>query len=125
MEYTVIVNGQDYSLPKKTLKVATELDKLIKAESDLKSGSADKYRKQYDFVRFLLGDEVSKEIFRTDDINAIDFPDVTLTVKRIMDAYDKPLNDYDIEKSRNTLSEIPLDKVVELAKVAKEMSQKK
>ena len=125
MEYTVIVNGQSYDLPKKTMKVAEDIDKLLKADTDTRIALKDKYKKQFDFIRNLIGEDNAKEIFTTDDINEIDLPEITLTVKKIMDAYDKPINDYEIEKSREKISDLPLDKVIELAKVAREMPQKK
>jgi hypothetical protein len=125
MEYTVIVNGQSYDLPKKTMKVAEDIDKLLKADTDTRIALKDKYKKQFDFIRGLIGEDNAKEIFATDDINEIDLPEITLTVKKIMDAYDKPINDYEIEKSREKISDLPLDKVIELAKVAREMPQKK
>ena len=125
MEHTVIVNGQSYDLPKKTMKVAEDIDKLLKADTDTRIALKDKYKKQYDFIRGLIGEDNAKEIFATDDINEIDLPEITLTVKKIMDAYDKPINDYEIEKSREKISDLPLDKVIELAKVAREMPQKK
>ena len=125
MEYTVIVNGQSYDLPKKTMKVAEDIDKLLKADTDTKIALKDKYKKQFDFIRNLIGDDNSKEIFGTDDINEIDLPEITLAVKKIMDAYDKPINDYNIEKSVGRLNDLPLDKIVKLAEVAKEMPQKK
>jgi hypothetical protein len=125
MEYTVIVNGQSYDLPKKTMKVAEDIDKLLKADTDTRIALKDKYKKQFDFIRNLIGEDNSKEIFETDDINEIDLPEITLTVKKIMDAYDKPINDYETEKSREKISDLPLDKVIELAKVAREMPQKK
>lgn len=125
MEYTVIVNGQSYDLPKKTMKVAEDIDKLLKADTDTRIALKDKYKKQFDFIRNLIGEDNSKEIFETDDINEIDLPEITLTVKKIMDAYDKPINDYEIEKSREKISDLPIDKVIELAKVAREMPQKK
>ena len=125
MEYTVIINGQSYDLPKKTMKVAEEIDKLVKADTDIKIALKDKYKKQYDFIKCLIGEDNAKEIFTTDDINEIDLPEITLTVKKIIDAYDKPITDYEIEKSRDRISELPLDKVIELARVAKEMPQKK
>ena len=125
MEYTVIVNGQSYDLPKKTIKVADDIDKLLKADTDNRIALKDKYKKQYDFIKCLIGEDNAKEIFTTDDINEIDLPEITLTVKKIIDAYDKPITDYEIEKSRDRISELPLDKVIELAKVAREVPQKK
>lgn len=125
MEYTVIVNGQSYDLPKKTMKVAEEIDKLVKADTDIKIALKDKYKKQFDFIRGLIGEDNAKEIFTTDDINEIDLPEITLTVKKIIDAYDKPITDYYTEKSADRLSNLPIDKILELSKVVKELPQKK
>ena len=125
MEYTVIVNGQSYDLPKKTMKVAEEIDKLLKADTDTKIALKDKYKKQYDFIRSLIGTDNSKEIFGTDDINEIDLPEITLTVKKIIDAYDKPINDYSMEKTVDRINGLPVDKLIELSKVVDKMPQKK
>lgn len=125
MEYTVIVNGQSYDLPKKTMKVAEDIDKLLKADTDTRIALKDKYKKQFDFIRGLIGEDNAKEIFTTDDINEIDLPEITLTVKKIMDAYDKPITDYYTEKSADRINNLPIDKIVELVKVTKDMSQKK
>ena len=125
MEYTVIVNGQSYDLPKKTMKVAEDIDKLLKADTDTKIALKDKYKKQFDFIRGLIGEDNAKEIFTTDDINEIDLPEITLTVKKIIDAYDKPITDYYTEKSADGLSNLPIDKILELSKVVKELPQKK
>lgn len=125
MEYTVIVNGQSYDLPKKTMKVAEDIDKLVKADTDIRIALKDKYKKQFDFIKGLIGEDNSKEIFETDDINEIDLPEITLTVKKIIDAYDKPITDYYTEKSADRINSLPIDKIVELVKVTKDMSQKK
>ena len=125
MEYTVIVNGQSYDLPKKTMKVAEDIDKLLKADTDTKIALKDKYKKQHDFIKCLIGEDNAKEIFATDDINEIDLPEITLTVKKIIDAYDKPITDYYAEKSADRINSLPIDKIVELVKVTKDMSQKK
>ena len=125
MEYTVIVKGQSYDLPKKTMKVAEDIDKLVKADTDIRIALKDKYKKQFDFIKGLIGEDNSKEIFETDDINEIDLPEITLTVKKIIDAYDKPITDYYTEKSADRINSLPIDKIVELVKVTKDMPQKK
>ena len=73
----------------------------------------------------LVGKENAVEILGSEKLDEVDLSEVTLTFKKILDAYEKPLADYEIEKSNSKFSNYPLDKIVELAKVAKDMPQSK
>ena len=73
MEYTIIVNGQSYDLPKKTIVVMSELDEVLKVDSNTKLSIKQKYEKIHAFIKNLVGYESAKEIFGSDDLNEIDF----------------------------------------------------
>jgi hypothetical protein len=125
MQYTVIINGQSYDLPKKTVKVVEEMDKVATIDSVKGIGIRDKFKKLYDFIVSLVGKEAAKEILGSDKLDDVDLSEVTLTFAKIKDAYDKPLEDYNTEKSFQKLNSIPTDKIVQLANVANQMSQQK
>jgi flagellin-specific chaperone FliS len=125
MNYTVIINGQSYDLPKKTVKVVEEMDKVATIDSVKGIGIRDKFKKLYDFIVSLVGKENATEILGSDKLDEVDLSEVTLTFKKIMDAYEKPLEDYMTEKSQRTLDGIPVSDIVELARVAREMPQRK
>ena len=122
MEYTIIINGQSYDLPKKTVSVMEKMDEVLKV--DLVKGYTvrQKFEKLHGFIKGLAGDENAKEMFGSDDITEIDTSELTLTVKKIVDAYDKPITDYDAEKSRNKLNELPVEKIISIAKAAEKMA---
>lgn len=125
MVYTVIINGQSYDLPKKTMKVVEEMDKVAQIDSVKGLSIREKFKKLYDFIVSLVGKENAVEILGSEKLDEVDLSEVTLTFKKILDAYEKPLSDYEIEKSNSKFSNYPLDKIVELAKVAKDMPQSK
>lgn len=121
MEYTVIINGQSYDLPKKTMKVVEEMDKVAKIDSVKGLSIRDKFKALYDFIVSLVGKDNAKEILGSEKLDEVDLSEVTLTFKKIMDAYDKPIDDYSSAQSFRKLDSIPIDKIVQLAKVANQM----
>lgn len=125
MQYTVIVNGQSYDLPKKTMKVVEEMDKVAQVDNVKGIGIRDKFKALFDFIGGLVGKEAAKEILGSDKLDEVDLSEVTLTFAKIKDAYDKPLEDYNTDKSFQKLNSIPTDKIVQLASVANQMSQQK
>ena len=125
MQYTVIVNGQSYDLPKKTIKVVEEMDKVAQIDNVKGLGIRDKFKALFDFIGGLVGKEAAKEILGSDKLDDVDLSEVTLTFAKIKDAYDKPLEDYNTDKSFQKLNSIPTEKIVQLANVANQMSQQK
>jgi hypothetical protein len=125
MQYTVIVNGQSYDLPKKTVKVVEEMDKVAQIDNVKGLGIRDKFKALFDFISNLVGKENAKEILGSDKLDEVDLSEVTLAFAKIKDAYDKPLEDYNTDKSFQKLNSIPTDKIVQLASVANQMSQQK
>lgn len=125
MNYTVIVNGQSYDLPKKTMKVVEEMDKVAQIDNVKGLGIRDKFKALFDFIGGLVGKEAAKEILGSDKLDEVDLSEVTLAFAKIKDAYDKPLEDYNTDKSFQKLNSIPTDQIVQLANVANQMSQQK
>src|SRR5574344_1584239 len=115
MQYTVIVNGQSYDLPKKTMKVVEEMDKVAQIDTVKGIGIRDKFKALFDFIGGLVGKENAKEILSSDKLDEVDLSEVTLTFKKIMDAYDKPLTDYQADKVREKFSNLPIDQITNLA----------
>lgn len=116
MEYTVIVNGRSYDLPAKNLSVAEQLDAVLKTDSVKGLSITQKYERLHRFVQDLVGEKDSAEMLGSSNLAEIDLSDLTLTVRRIVDAYDKPIDDYEAEKTRNQMNRVPIDKVVSLTK---------
>ena len=121
MEYTIIIDGRSYDLPKKTLSVMEKMDDVMKVDSVKGYSVRQKFEKIHRFIKDLVGDDNAKEILGSDNISEIDLSEVTLTAKKIIDAYDKPITDYDLEKSMRKIEGIPIDKIVSVANAAEKI----
>ena len=110
MDYTVIINSRSYDLPKKTVSVMNKLDEVLKVDN-LNIKARQKFEKLHEFVKDILGEANAKEILESDNLDEIDLSDLSITVLKINDAYNKPLNDYKMEKMRATLNSAQIDKI--------------
>lgn len=122
MEYTIIVNEQSYDLPKKTVSVMSELDEVLKVDSNTKLSVKQKYEKLHNFMKHLVGDEAAKEMFGSENLNEIDLSELTLAVKKVVDAYDKPIAEYDTDKNVSKFDTLPIEKIVALSKAIDKMA---
>ena len=118
MEYTIIIDGRSYDLPKKTVSVMEKMDDVMKVDSVKGYSVRQKFEKIHGFIKDIVGADNAKEILGSDNISEIDLSEVTLTAKKIIDAYDKPITDYDSEKCLRKMDGIPVDKIVSIAKAA-------
>lgn len=118
MVHTVILNERSYDLPKKTIGIANKLDEVLKVDSIQRLSVRQKYEKLHVFVKDVLGEETAREIFGTDSLDEIDLSELTITVRKIVDAYEKPITDYQMEKNRERLAEIPMKQIESLTKAA-------
>ncbi|MFT3982280.1 MAG: hypothetical protein QM697_00120 [Lachnospiraceae bacterium] len=125
MQYTVIINGQSYDLPKKTMKIVEDMDKVAKVDSVKGIGIRDKFKRLFDFIHNLVGEENAKEILGSDNLDEVDLSEVTLTFKQIMEAYDKPITDYQTEKTMDKFNSLPIDKIRNLAGAVNTMATMK
>lgn len=117
MVYTIISDEmQSYDLPGKTLKVMEKIEALERIDTSRDISIRDKYKKVYAFVVDILGKEVAKEFLGTDKLEEMDLSVLTITAKKIIDAYEKPVEEYNMSKVQQTIDDIPLDKVTELIK---------
>ena len=121
MDYTVIISGKSYDLPKKTMKVMEEMDRVAQIDNVKGMSLREKFKSLFDFITNLVGVKNSLEILCSDKLYEVDLSEVTLTFKKIMDAYDKPLADYNTSKSFETFDKIPLDKLSKIVSLADKM----
>lgn len=122
MEYTVIIDGQSYDLPKKTVAVVEKMDEVLKVDSTKGYSVRQKFEKLHVFVKDIVGEEAAREMLGSDNITEIDLSELTLSVRRIIDAYDSPIAAYDAEKSRAKLEGLPIEKIVSVAKAAEKIA---
>lgn len=123
MEYTIIVNGRSYDLPKKNISVMEKLDEALKVDS-LRMNIRQKYERLHRFVKDIVGEENAKEIFGSDDLDNIDLSELSLTVLKINDAYDQPVSEYSNDKMLKMINSIPTEKITSLTKSMQSIANK-
>lgn len=122
MEYTIIVNGKSYDLPKKTISVMSALDEVSRVDENKNLDLSQKYDRCHRFMKDILGEESCKEIFGSENLDEIDLSEITLAVNKVIDAYEKPVNDYNQEKNMSKLNGVPFEKIIALSKAADKMN---
>ena len=116
--YTIISDDmQSYDLPGKTIKILEKLEQLERDDARPDLGIREKFKRVHAFIVDILGKETAREILGSDKLDDIDPSAITITAKKIKDAYDKPIDDYNSSRVQQTIEDIPLDKVTELIKV--------
>jgi len=119
MIYTLIMNKKSYDLPKKTLAVVEAMDSVVQLDQDETLTTRQKYQHILDFERELLGDKNIIEIFGSDDLDQVDLSEILLAFRKIVDAYNKPVQDYERGASLDAINQLPLDKIAQLAELVK------
>ncbi len=121
MDYTVIIGGRSYDLPKKNLNVMEKLDEALKVDSG-KLSVRQKFEKLHRCVKEIVGEENAQEMFGSDNLDEIDLSDISLAVLKINDAYNQPIAAYRADKMRESMSSIPADKISSLTKSMQTMA---
>lgn len=122
MIYTLIMNKKSYDLPKKTLAVVEAMDTVVQLDQDGSLSTRQKYQHIMDFEREILGEKAVEEIFGSNDIDQVDLSEVILAFRKIVDAYNKPVQDYERGSSLEAFNQLPLDKLTQLAELVKQAS---
>lgn len=117
MIYTVIINDRSYDLPKKTLAITEALEQTAKVD-ELSIPTREKYRKVLDCVISLLGKDAVVEALGSTDLNEVDLSEVTIAFRKIVDGYNKPVQDYVNASGRGALDGMPIDQMTNLANAA-------
>ena len=122
MIYTVIINNQSYDLPKKTLAITEKLNDVVRTDNISGVSIREKYKKTYDCIADLIGPENVSEALGA-SIDDCDVNNITLAFRMIVDAYNKPLEDYKADRNYNDLNRLPLDKIMALVEAVKQVDK--
>ena len=122
MEYTIICNRKTYSLPAKTISVMEKMEDVSKVDELTGLNIREKFEKCHTFLKEVLGEEKTEEILGSSDLEKMDLSDITLTINKIVDAYNKPIQDYQDEKMRKAFNGIPMEKIISMTKAAQSMA---
>jgi hypothetical protein len=117
-QHTIIVDGRSYDLPKKDLNVAKKIDEVLKVDSTKGYSIEQKFNKLHTFAKEILGNETAEEILGSSKLAEIDLSDLTLVARMIIDGYEKPIDDYQAERARERIGNIPLSEITAMTKAA-------
>ena len=123
--YSLNVERKTYTLPAKNIRVVEEMDRVAQVDNIRGMSVRDKFDTILRFIVDLIGEENAKEVFGSTLVEEVDLSMVTIVFRMIVDAYNKPIADYNARKSNEMFSSIPGDKIAnitKLAEVAKEVS---
>lgn len=123
--YSLTVERKNYSLPPKNLRIVEEMDRVSQVDNIRGIPVRDKFDTILKFVIDTIGEENTKEIFGSILIEEVDLSMVVVVFRMIVDAYNKPITDYNARKNNEIFSSIPsekIDKITKLAEVAMDVT---
>lgn len=121
--YSLIVDRKSYTLPPKNIRLVEEMERVASVDTVRGMSTRSKFEEILRFIVDTLGENNAKEILHSVSIDEVDLSMVTVTFRMIIDAYNKPIADYNAKKSNEVFANIPtdkLDKVSKLMEVARE-----
>lgn len=123
--YSLNVDRKTYTLPPKNLRVVEEMDRVAQVDSIRGMSIREKFEVILRFIVDLVGEANATEILGSTLVEEVDLSSVTVVFRMIVDAYNKPIADYNARKSNEVFSSIPsdkIDKITRLAEVAKDVA---
>ena len=124
MTYTLIVGTKSYDLPKKTLAIVEKLDGVVALDKNPRMNTRDKYQSILNLEEELLGKNNLEEILGATSLDDVDLSEVVITFRKIVDAYNKPVQEYDRAASTEAFNRIPVEKLNQMATLVKAIPNK-
>lgn len=125
MTYTLIVGTKSYDLPKKTLGIAEKMDGVVALDKNPRMNTRDKYQSILNLEEELLGKSNLEEILGATSLDDMDLSEVVITFRKIVDAYNKPVQEYEIPANAEAFNRVPVDKLTQLAAIVKAIPNNK
>lgn len=115
--YSLIVDRKSYTLPPKNISLVEEMERVSRVDTIRGMSTRDKFEEILKFIIGVVGEDNAKEILGSTSVEEVDLSMVTVVFRMIVDAYNKPIADYNARKSNEILSGIPSDKIERLTKL--------
>ena len=125
MTYTLIVGTKSYDLPKKTLGIAEKMDGVVALDKNPRMNTRDKYQSILNLEEELLGKSNLEEILGATSLDDMDLSEVVITFRKIVDAYNKPVQEYERTANAEAFNRVPVDKLTQLAAIVKAIPNNK
>lgn len=121
----VTLNGHNYPLPTKTLAVVEQIETLMQTEMQFEKRqirAVDCLTAEYGFILSIFGEEKSAEILGADNIREVDVNEVSISVIKILTAYNEKVEKAKLEKQMQVLSDPKIKQALDLMKSSNKFS---
>lgn len=131
MDYTVILNGQSYDLPKLTLTVKEKIEAMNAKLTNTSVSLAERVKAQHELLKEFIGAENLKEILGTSNVKDIDLNEISIVYVEICKSYEAPMKESKLKalptEQINMMNELfkNLGNVSQLEKIIKQNEGKK
>ncbi len=111
MEYTVIINSRSYDLPPRTIAVLEELDEMSRIDDRKDLSVREKFSRLFKFITKLVGKDNALQILGSDDFTKVDTAEITLAFQKIVDAYQRPVREYQLTQAQMAIGDLPIEEL--------------
>ena len=111
MEYTVIINSRSYDLPPRTIAVLEELDEMSRIDDRKDLSVREKFSRLFKFITKLVGKDNALQILGSDDFTKVDTAEITLAFQKIVDAYQRPVREYQLSQAQMAIGDLPIEEL--------------
>lgn len=115
--YSLIVDRKSYNLPPKNIGVVEEMERVSRIDSVHGLSTRNKFEEILKFIVGILGEDNAKAVLGSVSVDEVDLSAVTVTFRMIVDAYNKPINDYNTKKNNEIFAGLPSDKIEKVTKL--------
>lgn len=115
--YSLVVDRKSYALPAKNLRLVEEMDRVYHIDSVNNMSLRNKFEEILKFIVDTLGEESTKEVLGSVSVDEVDLSMVTITFRMIVDAYNKPITEYNARRNNEMFSSIPSEKIEKVTKL--------
>lgn len=115
--YSLIVDRKSYNLPPKNIHLVEDMERVANVDSIRGLSTRNKFEEILRFIVDTLGENNAKEVLGSVSVDEVDLSMVTVTFRMIVDAYNKPINDYNSRRNSEVLASIPIDKLDKVSKM--------
>lgn len=121
MEYKIVINNDEYYLPKCTLEIeemVEELDIYLRKRIKKEIGIRDFLEAELKFINFIFGEDITKKILNFEQITEIDTKELEILVYKVCSTYGSVVTEYKMKSSLKQAQFLNDEKLNKLLTVA-------
>lgn len=115
--YSLIVDRRSYNLPPKNINVVEEMERVSRIDSVHGLSTRNKFEEILKFIVDILGEDNAKAVLGSVSVDEVDLSAVAVTFRMIVDAYNKPIADYNVKRNNEIFAGLPSDKIEKVTKL--------